>query len=220
MKKAFILFSCILLAGLHNIHAQAKLGVVSVNVPDTVFSLTPDSFLMNVKNTGDSLFHGNVTIHFKVNSLPSFAYDSVSMILPPNAVGIYSKFNFNYGQLPVGNNIVVVWPTGTDVTTTDSLTISVLVIDNTGIAQLRKQPGAHAFLFPNPSSGVLKVQLWDENNRVEGVRIFDILGREIYTSESLTPSLDVSGFEKGVYFLQLLFADKSLVTYSFMLDKD
>lgn len=56
-------------------------------------------------------------------------------------------------------------------------------------------------VFPNPASSILKINsVW----QMEGISIFDVYGKLIYTSglKDSQFDLDVTNFENGIYFLQ------------------
>lgn len=57
-------------------------------------------------------------------------------------------------------------------------------------------------IFPNPTTEVLNVNL--SNSQQENVTIYNALGREVWTSKILGSTiLDVSGWERGIYFLRM-----------------
>ncbi|MBI5539887.1 MAG: T9SS type A sorting domain-containing protein [Bacteroidia bacterium] len=63
-------------------------------------------------------------------------------------------------------------------------------------------------VFPNPTSGILKLQtnfeLSNPNNRFS---IYNISGEKINSSKVLSNEIDMSGFPKGIYFIEII-ADK------------
>jgi OOP family OmpA-OmpF porin len=56
-------------------------------------------------------------------------------------------------------------------------------------------------LYPNPTNDILNLKLLDAGKDVE-IKITDVLGREVIVSE-YKEQLDISQFEKGIYFLSV-----------------
>ena len=57
------------------------------------------------------------------------------------------------------------------------------------------------FLYPNPVQNILHLQLPEDNNRVV---IVDMMGRIVFDRVVLsTYNLDMSNYEKGVYFIRV-----------------
>lgn len=58
-------------------------------------------------------------------------------------------------------------------------------------------------IFPNPTTGIVNI----EGAGVESFQIYDILGSEVYRDHPVNQngklSIDLSGFEKGIYFIRL-----------------
>ena len=185
------------------------ISVLSVLAPDTAFTLIPDSFVISFKNADTLLFNGLISTSVKVGAASPIVISSDSVILPPNAVQIisYSGFFFAPPIFQPGDNIVVVWPTGSGLMATDSITIHIFVVDNTGI-QNKDSDSDHSYLlFPNPVRSEIHLKNTGKVP-IERVRIIDLLGNEIYFSTKTDPLIDVSPFRNGNYFLEIIFADR------------
>ena len=64
-------------------------------------------------------------------------------------------------------------------------------------------------LYPNPSKGILN---FDKEFSGESVSIYDYLGRRILQSKNKEANfIDISGFENGVYFIELTHNDLKVV---------
>jgi len=55
-------------------------------------------------------------------------------------------------------------------------------------------------VYPNPSSEVFFI---DSPENIVGLQLYDIQGREVYSSTENTTSIDVSTFQSGIYFLRI-----------------
>lgn len=188
--------------------SQSLLGIHSVYAPDTVFASIPDSFFVFVKNTGLLLFNGPVTLHVRLNDSIDFVFDSLPMILPPNALGVagWPFFPFDTLGLEPADNIVVVWPTGSGITTSDSLTFSLYFVDDVSIFDMGEKIKIPLVLYPNPCGRTFYFTVSDPGKKVEEVRILDILGRSIPFSRNQN-RLDLPGGVSGLHFIQVFFAD-------------
>ena len=67
---------------------------------------------------------------------------------------------------------------------------------------------ASAFkLYPNPTSDIINISS-SNDVQLKSVKLYDTLGKEVYTSLTEMSSINVSNFTKGVYFLKLEAEDK------------
>ncbi len=70
-------------------------------------------------------------------------------------------------------------------------------------------------VYPNPSSGMFKVQIVSKNNGVENsvIKIANVFGEEIFENKTIEAKtdLDLSALNNGVYFLNL-FQDNKLIS--------
>lgn len=55
-------------------------------------------------------------------------------------------------------------------------------------------------IYPNPSSDIINIKT---NQNVKQILLYDIQGREVYSSSENTENLKVNQFNKGVYFLKI-----------------
>ncbi len=150
-----------------------------------------------------------------------------------NAVAIVWKQNVNgISQLPLlfTNNIAKGFGvfdtvdlgdiTNADVTMKDGKICVVWEDDNSGTVKFRmgtytvstgiSEPSSQGYLspvlFPNPAGSNLNIQFTGEVPNAE-IRILNVLGEEIYSSkvkDSNNVHVDLSEFEKGIYFLQVI----------------
>jgi len=60
-------------------------------------------------------------------------------------------------------------------------------------------------VYPNPFSSVLNIDIPGNENGNTEVKVFDLLGKSVYTENfsGLSHSLNLSGLEKGIYFVEI-----------------
>lgn len=57
-------------------------------------------------------------------------------------------------------------------------------------------------IFPNPSNSVITLKLPESITRVS-VKVYDIMGKAIYSSDKYQDPISVSNWQKGIYFIQV-----------------
>jgi hypothetical protein len=91
---------------------------------------------------------------------------------------------------------------GSITVTNADVTENVDLINTTGISEVSAKT---VKLYPNPTSGVLNINLPGNNGTLATIRITNILGSVILENKVVNGSsqikLDVSGFDNGVYFV-------------------
>ncbi len=215
-----ILFLC--LCWSLNINAQSSLGAFSVLAPDTAYTQTTDSFFVSIKNTGTILVNDSIQIMAKVNSGAPFIFYHGPALLPPNALEVIGSKEFDFDSLGLAPayNIVVVWPTGTGIVTSDSATFSIYYIDNTGIQSRVESKDSEINIYPNPAKAKLYFEYSNSLTKLEEVRIIDILGKEYYRSKSTHSEIEIPSLSNGLYFILFLFADHTQKAKPFTIIRD
>ena len=56
------------------------------------------------------------------------------------------------------------------------------------------------FVYPIPINGILNIA---SKKNIEAIKIFNIVGAEVYAQDEFEDSLNVSFLNSGVYFLQV-----------------
>ena len=100
-------------------------------------------------------------------------------------------------------------------------TISCLEMDHFGIDIYRFAAGiedimnsSEVILYPVPVQKLLEI---NSEMRIEGIQIFDILGRTVFNeNEKTISSVDVSKYSKGIYIVKLKTRDSKIVTSKFV----
>ena len=109
---------------------------------------------------------------------------------------------------------MVVWPSSAQsplAVNNDSLTFNLFFL-NTGIEENERQQAL--FIYPNPSGGIIRFQ-WAEPEKVEQVRIFDVLGNEVLLDKKAILEADIRSFSSGLYFIDVTNKDGSHVVSKF-----
>ena len=74
-------------------------------------------------------------------------------------------------------------------------------------------------LYPNPTNGELNIAISDEDSFINYIKIFDIHGKLLMEKQSLNlqmnNKLDVSAFERGLYFIQV-FTNQQVICSKFI----
>ena len=93
-----------------------------------------------------------------------------------------------------------------EVTITDSngciSTVDVTILNTLGITELE---GTTIEMFPNPSNGIVQINLSNDQLLGNEFSVLDNSGRLVYegTLETLSTKVDLGGAANGVYFIQL-----------------
>lgn len=95
----------------------------------------------------------------------------------------------------------------------------------TGVSELAAEDGNGLYVYPNPSSGISQVNILTESSSLVDLKLYDVFGREVKSvlSEQLPAgnrslTVDVSGFESGIYYYHLKIGAKKY-THKLMLVK-
>lgn len=117
----------------------------------------------------------------------------------------YEYYDFTEGELPIflHSNIAVDPPSGLGLNASDQ-TVVLSLEDSPTILGLTSNNMEQTLIYPNPANKVLNIQLAPSMESAN-ITISDALGRQIYTSEiqSAMNTIDVSQFNKGVYFVKI-----------------
>ena len=122
---------------------------------------------------------------------PAFTNAQVKAFLYEGCENITSK-NMNYiGKIGAGR--------------IDAYKTMMLVSGQTSSLGLNNLENASFLLFPNPTNDKLNIALKDQS--IEGLQVFDVQGKlikevDLKNSNSPIISIDVTSFDKGVYFIK------------------
>ena len=113
---------------------------------------------------------------------------------------IFDSLPTGGGGFIIGPNTIVIWPVynGGRIPGSDSVIISFNYI----ALGIDEAPLAHMFIFQNPGS--LKISFGDAENRVQQVRIYDIIGKDIYSgTPDRSKNIPTEGWNKGIYLCEI-----------------
>ena len=138
---------------------------------------------------GDSVFVGQ-----EISNLNCNWYDSNGTLMATNISGIYVQ--------PTTSTYYVVEQNLCGTITYDTVNVAVLP---TGIHEINRN--LKVILYPNPSTGMIYVNLDDDSSDHVKVSVQDVRGKVIYASDELEVINGLSNFkldaENGVYFVTL-----------------
>ncbi|MCX6273809.1 MAG: T9SS type A sorting domain-containing protein [Bacteroidetes bacterium] len=221
MKK--ILFILTLLASVFLISKSATAQTLRldsiIGFPDTVSEQQVVNMSLLISNSGGFLFNGDllVLMHSLGDSTGADTlYYNANYSISGNTFydTVQITHTFNAAELDAGDNIVVVWPSSAQsplAVNNDSLTFNLFFL-NTGIEENERQQAL--FIYPNPSGGIIRFQ-WADPEKVEQVRIFDVLGKEILLEKKAIPEADIRSFSSGLYFIDVTNKDGSHLVSKF-----
>lgn len=220
MKKvlSFFLAAGLLLFCSNHSFAQAHLRVTQIynfpSMPDTAYEGQHyDSIHIVVQNIGTMPHDSDVKVFLYSTNLGIAHQDTLRWsnfhvhILPGQSVSLNNvPFNYYFRSIhyAAGDNIIVVWPVSSSSSMiVDSFYTTVHFTPSVGIMELSP---TQVRVFPNPVSQYLHLN-YDNENNVEQVRIYDLAGREIYHVNEAVRTINLSEFDNGLYFLEIIHKD-------------
>ena len=218
MKKLITLLTGILIFA--SLSQSQNLGIDSTkqnltNLPDTIFINDNFSHTIHITNFSSTPLTGNIYLMGAVDSAGTYISTDTLGIKPVNAFGLADTISFNYSEIynfansyKLGGNIVVVWPVADFGTTKDTLSKPVYIKASTNINKFIEKS---INVYPNPFIDNIRIES-NIKNTIIHVKVFDINGKLIL-SRSYSQEIDLSGEPKGIYFLELLFDDKTVQHY-------
>ena len=213
MKRLILLFVVVMVT--IRVSAQASLGMgggIIYGIEDTVCDNSVDSYNVFIKNTGTTGFTGIVYVNSRVDSTGTYSWlypqpDSANVSLQSgDSVAFLITHVYNtFDPYRVGGNIVVIWPSGNGIATTDSTVLtSVRVLDCSVVNEHDKALGIR--LCPNPTWDVVTIRTGGTGISVKLIRIYDSIGRLIQSAND-TETVSFVRYDNGVYFLHAEFDD-------------
>ena len=213
MKRLALLLSIGMIAV--RVSAQASLGMgggIIYGIEDTVCDNSTDSYNVYIKNTGTTGFTGIVYVNTIVDSVGTFSWqypppDSANVSLQSgDSVAFLITHVYNtFDPYRVGGNIVVIWPSGNGIATTDStMFTSVRVLDCSVVNEHDKALGIR--LCPNPTWDIVAIRTGGTGISVKQIKIYDSIGRLTQCADD-TDTVSLVRYDSGVYFLHAQFDD-------------
>ena len=189
-------------------------GIPVTGLPNnTVYEVsTYDSIDVTIVNDDTLLFSDSISIYIKSGSIQFIdtLIDATSInIASGDSITLHrSGFVFSRVYFDEGDNIVVVWPAAliTPIVS-DSVTFNIFFISL--LASSPEIPNKEIILFPNPVSKYLSIDGLN-HTMIKRVRIYDLLGKEIYNHSSIQQFIPIENLAPGIYLLTIEITDGSL----------
>ncbi len=219
MKKSILLIVILSITAMGHSFAQ-KLSIYSPT--SALFPASCDSgfvphLIFKVVYTGSTLFDKDtIKIKISVSNLPAITLDSVAVV---DSLSNRDTLTIQYSSLKMdnstgfygGNDIVVIWPTGSGgiAITGDSVIQHTQVTDSTaGLAPVINN-SFNVALYPNPTENLLNLNYDESVIHLGQVRIYNLLGRIMLTKISSFNTIDINSLPGGFYLLEAITTDKS-----------
>lgn len=199
MKKLFIF----ILLNIALLYAKAQfLHIEAINVPTIVNEGTPVNMEFKVKNTGISFYDGTMILYMAEQTFdfPKDIYAANVFIDVNDSIIINTNATFQNFFFQYGNNIVVVWPKGINVPN-DSVSFPLYMNASLMVDEYTSDK---FYIYPNPVVNELNVYYSNTINSVEQVRIFDQLGRQVFSEKFMGNAINMSKQKSGLYIVEIV----------------
>jgi len=224
MKKLFFISTFFITIFLFQKNADAQLvSLDSIRgIPDTVIDNQLVSFIVYFSNSGGAIFSGDLTLFLHSDndtSPPDTIFHLDTLTISGNTLidSTEGFFTFTAAELDAGDNIVVVWPSSASASQyvqNDSLVFHVF-LKNVGIPEIEQRQSL--FVYPNPSHAEVQLR-FGFPEKVEQVRVLDILGKEELSYGGAVKRFNVENLDDGIYFVEVKNHDGSVVVKKFFKD--
>ncbi|MEO8086598.1 MAG: T9SS type A sorting domain-containing protein [Bacteroidota bacterium] len=130
--------------------------------------------------------------------------------------GAIDSLPFSYtvdaAELDGGDNIVVVWPASANGSVNPDSLLFHTILKNVGISENENRQVVE--IYPSPVYDILRL-LMSHPEKVEQVRIYDVLGNELMNFNRMVDRFNVESLSSGVYFVIVRNKDQSIVVKKF-----
>lgn len=219
MKKVFFPLFLVFLSVSGTLSAQLPaLRIDSLTVDNDTIDVaqgeTTFTYSYKITNVGTVPYSGSILSECIYSADPgnvwfweSVVYDS---LLPGQFITI-SNHTDNVLDAPMrysgGENIITVWPhSGSEAQIPDTTTIQVWILNIT--SRPEPQPIENRVsVFPNPVSDLLKLNWKNSGQSLEYVRLTNLSGQEIFSSDIQVAEVPVGHLPPGLYLLEINYSD-------------
>ena len=74
---------------------------------------------------------------------------------------------------------------------------------------IRARGASEVLVYPNPTNGIFNIY---SNSTINSISIYDVNGRLLSLVESTSNSIDLTGFENGLYIVKIILQDGVVVS--------
>lgn len=209
MKRVILISLFTALSCFTTLHSQAILSIT----PDTTAFPSPQQALYDfndtlnfrffIQNIGSDTLFNQIGINQTVNG-GQLRVDSLPLqIIPPGGVIQSNLFDsIQAGRYGGGINVVVIWPSAANTITSDSAEaeINVNALSNILNADF---PPSNWSLFPNPTSGYLRIQTDIEDYLIAETSVIAMDGRLLQKIKGIPTQIDLGNLPDGMYWLKI-----------------
>jgi hypothetical protein len=228
MKKLFLLIAILELGftGLNPMFSQTRMRIQSlIGMPANMQIGKHYNFKIVIKNIGNQSWTGKAAVLYKTDldsaqTPPSFMfYDTSSKphtMQPGDTLVLSTSFKPESAHFRVGKNIVVIWPAamiGSPPVISDTTKLEIKGLSGVGIDE--KNIESLISIFPNPATDQIHLIYALKLNEFEYVRIFNMLGEQMYLSSTPIASIPTAEFKSGIYFIEIKFRNRHTAVYRF-----
>lgn len=193
-----------------NIMAEINGSNITAAYTGTITTQVDAHGTLSFNVTGQGTYSGNVT-RIQTNQTLNF---TVFGFIPGTAtVTAYNYYKDVDGALVFRTTEGIV-NVGPPANINESFSTAEALITNTLSVNDNELVEQSLTLYPNPTDSVLNIKLEDIST-VHSVKIIDVNGRIVFTSEKSTKSINVSALEAGFYLVNIN-TNKGLVTKKFI----
>jgi hypothetical protein len=220
MKKLFFIPVLFISIIFFQMQAAAQLLTLDTiaGIPDTVTFSETHTLTIFMSKSGGNVFSGDLTLFFHTQNDTAGAADTLlhydQYTLNSSTDSITTNFTFNESCLDGGDNIVVVWPSSSMQpleVNGDSIYFHI-VYEGVGIDENNHRQTM--MLYPNPARSEVRLRLAFPE-KVEQVRVLDVLGKEILRFGEAVKSFNVESLVEGIYFVEVKSRDGGVIVKKF-----
>jgi hypothetical protein len=203
---------------------QAALGVSSSGLlyfKDSVQLGSQLNVELYVVNVGDENYTGPLAVNFELGNV-SFIMKGREMVTdfaPSDSHKIKFSIPFTDQTVGIGSHIVVVWPTGSNIRTIDTITRAVKVFNSLSVQSIWESVFDRVSVFPNPATHFVKIKPGSNEPLPVSIILLDGHGHIFESSLNSSSCLDVSNLSPGLYYLRILFADGQVASYKLVINR-
>lgn len=216
MKNRLLLLIIFCLLGTKLSFGQ-RLHIESIKIDSTIVQGSQIRCTIVISNLDSFPFGGGKLDSLYINySIAGFTNQVAMQSHIPKPISINKPqffdnvvFSAPASKVPVGPQIIVIWPTGTgNMYNNDTLSKPITVLANTSVHSSKKKENTVS-VFPNPSTNFISVNSFLPIKRVA---IFSMEGRQLLSTDHDFDSIDLGSIPYGIYEIELTLVNGQKLT--------